>query len=245
VAAKYREFEVKKFEERFTIQVNEYKAIDINFQKGQELEVIYSVQVQQNLPIDVWFVNEDHFLLLRKGTEFLYYIDATSQQSSYAKKIVNLTKHDNYKLVMTNYYNNQSVDVDIVGEIRIYNTTSNEDVSNYSLISIFIYSLIIVIIILATIIVAFYFKIQIPKKTKTKLSNKDSTKKGKASKFRKSKAKNKNKRHRKNINNSRSRDTKTKISSENPKAGLLPSKYCGYCGEPVDTPYCKICGNKV
>ena len=104
-AAEHREFEVKKFEEKITIPSNNYQAIDINFQEGKKLEVIFTLQVKQDLPIDIWFVNEDNYMLLSGGAQFLYFMDGTAQQISYTKKIVTLSAHENYKLVMTNYYN--------------------------------------------------------------------------------------------------------------------------------------------
>jgi len=157
-SAEYREFESEKFSEKLTLAVNNHKALNFEFQTGKELEIIYNIKVNQDLPIDIWFVNEDNYLLLTNGAQFLYYIDGTEREVSYAKKVVILTEHDDYKLVMTNYYSNQTVEVDISGEIRDYQVKSEENSFVYS--SVLLYSLIIIIIVFTILLIFIGLKIR-------------------------------------------------------------------------------------
>ena len=103
-SAEQKVFDSEEFIENVTLSAYNYKAIDFNFQEGKSLEVVIKVKVIQELPIDIWFVNKDNYLLLTNGAQFLYFIDGTDQQVSYAKKVITLKEHDNYKLVLTNKY---------------------------------------------------------------------------------------------------------------------------------------------
>ena len=115
--AEQKEFQLKSYDQKLQFQKNGIKSIDINYREGEKLEFVFNIQVKDNLPIDIWFVNEDNYLLLSNGAQFLFYIDGSGSQLSYAKRIVTLTEHDNYKLVMTNYYANQSIQLDISYEL--------------------------------------------------------------------------------------------------------------------------------
>jgi len=246
IAAEHREFESEKFNERITLAINDHKALDFEFQNGKELEIIYTIQVKQNLPIDIWFVNKDNYLLLTNGAQFLYYIDGTERETSYAKKIVTLTENDNYKLVMTNYYNNQTVDVDVTGEIRDYQIKSKDTSLEYS--SILLYSLIIIIIIFTIILVYISLKIRKYKQINANEVDINPSKKSKTWRPKKDKIKNKSKISGKKNINKKIKETKTKISTKKNKKIKTSSNfnsYCGFCGEPVDTPFCKHCGHEV
>jgi hypothetical protein len=100
-------------------------------QEGEEFEIVFSLQVKNNLPIDIWFVTEDHYFLLVSGAQFLFFIDGSEQEVIYTKNIVSLAEHDLYKLVMTNT-NNQTVEANVIYEIRTYYTESEETSSSDS-----------------------------------------------------------------------------------------------------------------
>lgn len=127
VTAEHREFEVDKFAENITIAPNAFQSIDFNLQEGEEFEVIFTLQVKEELPIDIWFVNQDHYILLTSGSQFLFFIDGSEQEITYTRKIVTLTEHDLYKLVLTNYYSNQTVQVGVICEIRTFLADSDAD----------------------------------------------------------------------------------------------------------------------
>ena len=247
IAAEYKEFESEKFNERITLAINDHKALDFSFQKGKTLEIIYTVQINEELPIDIWFVNEDNYLLLSGGSQFLYFLDGTGQQVSYAKKVVTLTKHDNYKLVMSNYYNNKTVNVNIDGEIRTFNDVSEENSPGFS--SILSYILIIIIIILAVLLIVISFKLRKSKQTEVIETDKRSTKKAKAGKSKKDKYKDRDKDSQKKARSKKSKQTKgkdfNKITSKQSKVKSNSINFCGFCGKSIDTPYCKYCGRKV
>lgn len=103
--ADHREYEANNFEENITISPDAIRAIDLNLQEGEKFEVVFTLKVKEGLPIDVWFVNQDHYLLLVNGAQFLFYIDGSEQEVAYTKKIVEVTENDIYKLVVINIYN--------------------------------------------------------------------------------------------------------------------------------------------
>ena len=249
VTAKHKEFDVKELNEKVTIPRNDLRAIDFNFQDGKELEVIYTIQENQGLPIDLWFVNEDNYLLLTNGAQFLYLVDGTGKQVSYTKKVVVLTEHDNYKLVMTNYYSNQTVEVDIMGEIRTFKESSEENSLEFS--SNLFYALIIIIMILVVLLIVLSLKLYKSNQTRIITSNKHLKKKGKAGKTKKDKSKDKSNDSIKKTRSKKSKQTKNKdfnkLTSKQSKTKIKSdsNNFCGYCGEPVNTPYCKYCGRKV
>jgi len=158
IGAEHKKFEVEKFNENITIPPDAIGFIDFNLQEGEEFEVIFTLQVKEDLPIDIWFVNEDHYLLLVNGAQFLYFIDGSEHEVSYTKKIVTLMEHDLYKLVMTNYYNNQTVEVNIVYEIRTYYADSDETSSED--LSIFMFPLLLAVVIFIVLIIVLLFKIR-------------------------------------------------------------------------------------
>jgi len=240
-AAEHKEFDADEFQEKFSISPNNIKTLDIPFQEGKRIEIIYTVQVEGELPVDIWFVNEDNYLLFKSGAQFLYFIDGSEQKTSLVKKIVSLTKHDNYKLVLTNYYNNQTAEITIKGEIRTFDDNIKESSSNFN--QILLYSLIVVLIIFIIITIILRFKLHKSNRANIIEFNENSTKKFNKNKPKKKRNKNKNKYSKKKAKNKKSKETKDtkKETKTNPKS----SGYCGYCGEAVSTPYCKHCGNKV
>ncbi|UCE73204.1 MAG: hypothetical protein JSV56_09215 [Methanomassiliicoccales archaeon] len=257
VTADHREFEVEKFDVNITISPDSLQYIDMNLQDGEEFEVVYTLQVKENLPIDIWFVSEDNYLLLVNDAQFLYYFDGTEKQVTYTTKFVSVTKTDLYKLVMTNYYNNQTVEINIKYEIRTYITESAETPSEDS--SNFLYSLLFVVVILAVIIIFLLFKNLSYKEALSKGSHKKSSKrKAKSKKAKKTKPKGtpketlkkkakpqKAKKAKSVITDKASSKKRKIIENEEEFPDKLSPSFCGYCGEPVRTPYCKKCGRKV
>ncbi|UCE37194.1 MAG: hypothetical protein JSW00_17220 [Thermoplasmata archaeon] len=245
-ASDHQEYDVDKFDENITIAEYSYQFIDFNFQEGEQIEIVFTLLVKQGIPINVWFMNEDNYLLFSSGAEqFLYYIDGSEREVIYTKNIVTLKEHDLYKLVMVNY-NNRSVEVNVVYEIRTYTKefvkTSSEDTS------ISLYILLVLVIILVVLLIALSFKIR---------KYKQATTKGPSKKIRKRKVKKVRPEVLKNTSSERSDSRKLKETElkehkileerqEEPEiAKEVTPSYCGYCGKPVDTPYCKICGQKV
>ena len=252
------------YQETITIPANGYEQIEYKFQSGDEFELIFTLQVKDNLPIDVWLVNEENFLRLAQGTEFYYYLDGTEQNISFTRNMVTLTDYDSYKLVMTNYRVPQSVDVDIVYETRIYgsvtratsNRASNNDPSLFGDLRIITYALFIAVIVLVILLILIFNKTNRTKEDKEKISINASSKKSKKNKKNKSKGSKESKAIVSNKKTSPKKSEKNKSNKIKPaisdKTTLKKSKtisekssFCGYCGEPVNTPFCKGCGNEI
>ncbi len=102
-----------------TIPANDSVAIDLDFDKGEELEFIYSIVVVEDLPIDIWFIEETSYGLLMAGGQFRYFIDGSGSQLTKATKIVTITDQGNYMMIFKNY-NNQSVRVLMNYDVNIY-----------------------------------------------------------------------------------------------------------------------------
>lgn len=224
--------------------------LDIDFQKGNEIEVVFIVKEKSNHPIDIWFVNEDNYLLLSGGAQFLFYMDGSQQQVSYVRKIVTLTEHDLYKLVITNYYNNRSVEVDVGYELRTFalktNETKPDDNSNLNS-DIFIYILTMIIVILVILVIILSLKFQSYKKIHQQDINE--IQKYWSKKQREDKDKTKNRKSSKKPDSDKPKKAKKRITrrkiDKKVKTTTKHVSFCGYCGESVDTPYCKHCGRKV
>ncbi len=266
-AAEHKEYETEGFSVNITIPKNTYKSVDVSFITGNSLEVVYTLQVKDNLPVDAWFVNNDNYLLLSGDAQFLFFMDGTGQQVSYMKRIVTLTKYDNYKLVITNYYANQTVEVNIFGEVRTYfdvppeePPTEDDDVKEDSTEypPVMYYSLaavIAIIIILLIIVIILYNKLNEAIHGIEKVQEKQPSRKPKNKpKARKDKAKAKAKPKPKPEAPKRAPTKKAKPTKEKEKAP--PAKkpedgkesnsvmFCGHCGAPTETPFCKKCGKK-
>jgi hypothetical protein len=241
VSAENKEYNIEKIDHKMVIPFNSYKSIDINFEEGKELEVIFNLQVKNNLPIDLWFVNDDNFLLLSSGSQFLYFIDGSDRQQSYARRIVTLNEYDNYKMVMTNYYANQSVEVDISLELRTYSKSSEKSEFSWTLAYIIIVSIITSIFIIFLALKRLRGRRVIGKNT-IKESPKINKKMVKNHKNRNSLKRNNSKKTKSEKKNN------TKSNQKNPgssKKSIEAANFCGYCGKKVDTPYCKNCGEKL
>jgi hypothetical protein len=111
---------VREFHENVTIPANDFSVLELQFNQGQELELIFSLEVkQQGKTIDVWFVNYANYVRLVDGNEFLFFMDGSAQEISKATMIVSVTQYDAYALVLANY-NNASVDVYLTYDINVY-----------------------------------------------------------------------------------------------------------------------------
>jgi hypothetical protein len=185
VDAQEKEFEYTRVDDNITIPVGNFASLNLDLREPKEYEIIFTVQVKEGLPIDIWFVNEDNYMLLTSDVYFLYYVDGTSQEVSYTRNIVTIDEPDIYYLVLTNYYNNQSVDVNLIYETRTYleqtgETTSEDNVP-------FLISLIIVIAILIILLIVLLIKNRQYKKAAAKASKKLPSKKKMKQKKRKPK----------------------------------------------------------
>ena len=232
VIAAHREFEVEKYDENITILPNALQTIDFDLQEGEEFEIIFTLQVKEALPVDAWFVNEDHYTLLRNGAQFLYFLDGSEQEVTYVKKIVTLTEHDLYKLVITNYHNNQTVEVNAIYEIRTFYTDTDS-------ISPLVLTLSFLVIILAILLLILYTKVRGYKQKLDKVSKFTLSKKQKPRKSKKHEPKEKKKASSKKPETHKSSETEPEITEKTPPA------FCGYCGTPVTTPFCTSCGRKI
>lgn len=260
-----RTFEESIHEKKIVIPANAYESVDLPFDSGELQEVIFNFNVKDNLPIDFWFVNKDNYLLLTGGAQFLFFVDASGQQISYAKRIVTLTEHNNYKLVLTNYYANKSVEVDLTYELRSYENPI-EKRSLFDL-PLFDYTLIIAVIVLAIVFVISFMKLRNARtfdhesgtergphgKRRGDKSRwgRNKKKQGNSNKNNRKKSNPKNNQKASKVNNkNQSKETKKtkvkkseKISTKDSKTGS--QNFCGFCGTVVNTPFCKGCGEKV
>lgn len=248
--AEQREYKVEKYQEKINIPASSIKSIELNFQEGEELEFVFSLQIKEGLPIDVWFVNDDNYILFVNGGEFLFFIDGSAQQITFTRKIVTLTNYDVYKLIFANY-NNQSLEVSNAYEIRTYYAESKDSSPDY--LPIFLYSLIIAIVILAVLLAFLFVKNRKLKRNhELEKSEKVSGKKPKSRGKMKEKTKavgtqkkppSKRAASRKEKQKSRAPRTSTKKSKS--KAAPDSATFCGNCGKPGSTLYCKFCGHKL
>jgi hypothetical protein len=240
-----REFDIEAFDENISIAPFTLESIDIAFQEGCEFEVIFTLQVKENLPIDVWFMNEDNYLLLTSNAQFLFYIDGSEEQVTYTKNIVSLTEHDLYKLVMANY-NNQTVVVNVVYEIRTYYDELGENSSDDSVM--LFYSLFIIVVLLVIFLIVFILKNRRYKLMLYKINDKAASKKSKTRKPKKKRKKHKTKKSKPKSSEKTSSRKSEVLESEEPETKEtqdVSRSYCGHCGKPVSTPYCIHCGRKV
>ena len=242
-AGEEKEFDAEAFQENLTITRNEFSALDFTFEDGNVLEIIYSVQVKNDLPVDIWFVNEDNYLLLSGGAQFLFFIDGAAKQVSYAKKIVTLTKYDDYKLVITNYYSNQTIEVDIVGEVRTFEDNEEEDDESSGLSEYLTYILIIIIIILIFVVIVLGVRIQKLNRAGAETKRYGGIKDTKV----KTKGKGKKAKDTKHKGSAKKEEKKSKYTKGKGKEKDVSdlTSFCGHCGAPVDTPFCKKCGREV
>lgn len=233
--AEHKEFDVKMFQENVILDRDEHHAINFSFREGNLIEIIYEVKVKEELPVDIWFINEDNYFLLTGGAQFICFLDGTSQKVPYAKKVVILTKHNNYKLVVTNYHSNQTVEVGIIGEIRSLVERSEENTIEFS--PLIFYTLISIPIILIFVLIFLGFRVRKYKTTEWRETNKGSNKKSKRDESKKGKDKSSRRKD-------KDKETRSKANKNVKKNKSEQSDFCGYCGRPIDTPFCKHCGRK-
>jgi hypothetical protein len=243
--AEHREYDDEKFQEKLIIPASSLKTIDLEFKEGKELELIYGLQVKEGLPIDVFFVNNENYNKFVIGGEFAYFIDGSEQNVIADTKIVGVKEYNSYKLILANY-NNQTVEIDIIYETRIYKAESSDDSSEDSFFSDLAYPLLIVVIILAALLILLIVKTRRLKQTEPEVTNKAGSRKSKNHK--KSKKSRPPKREAKP---SKMVKKEAKPTKREDKRKALSKKihegpgFCGYCGKSGDTPYCKYCGKKV
>ncbi|UCH89247.1 MAG: zinc ribbon domain-containing protein, partial [Thermoplasmata archaeon] len=225
------------------IPKTEFRSEDIAFKSGKYMEVIFTFEEQNGYPINFWFVNDDNYLLLQGGAQFLYFIDGSGERLSYAKRIVLLEEYNDYKLVMANYFVNASVTLKVNFELRTYEDEEEEH-------DILLYSLSVIILVLVVVIVISIFKIRRLKHAEAEAleakASKDKRGKGKRAKDRakeKKKEKPKPKEKPKKVKRERPKDKKPEEKAK--KVEKEEIDFCGYCGKPVDTPFCKNCGREV
>ena len=157
VVAEHREYDVEIYEDKIIIPGSSLKTIDIEFTEGDELELIYTLKVKQDLPIDVWFVDDDNYYIFVAGGEYYYYIDGSAQQVSFAREVVAVSEYDIYQLILANY-NNQTIEVDIIYETRIYSTETDDSSSDESFLSSSLYPFLIIVVILVAVLVFLFIK---------------------------------------------------------------------------------------
>jgi len=237
VTADHKEFEVENYDENITLSPNALEAIDMDIQEGEKIEVIFTLVVKEELPVDVWFVNDDHYTLLSNGAQFLYFIDGSEQEVTYTRKIVTITEHDLYKLVITNYYNNQTVEVNVIYEIRTFYTESDDTSSEN--ISSLVLPLSILVIVLVILLLILLVKARGYKKTLERASRKAPTKKQKLRISKKHTSKGKQKASSKKPEAHGSNETEPEITEK------VSPGFCGHCGTSITTPYCTNCGRKI
>jgi hypothetical protein len=232
----------REYEWDITIPADDFQALELSFRKGDELEFIFSLDVKEDLPIDIWFVNYANYVRMVDGHDFLFYIDGSGQDIKQVQKVVTVTQHDSYRLVLANY-NNESVNVYLTYDINIY---PQEETPLWK--EPFV---ILPLGLLIGILVGFFaFRmVERLKKGTPKTVAKTPLKEAKAKKVKKAKAE-------------ATKVTKTpKPEKEEPKVmkkepskktveptvvgkALIPS-FCGNCGKPVQTRFCPYCGKEV
>jgi len=251
-----REYKATANQEMLIIEPNDLKTIDLYFQGGQALEFIFKLYVQEELPIDIWFVNDENYTKFINGNDYNYFIDGSEEQVIFTTKIISLTEYDTYKLILANYNETIPVNVDIVYEGRVYNDYSSEKSSEGSsndVFSFYLYPFIMIIIILAISLAVLFLKTRRSKQTEPDVLAKTNSKKSKS----KNKKKNRSKKNKqKNSKKTTSKKSKSKRSKQplpeititaksrrsKAKAITTPNSFCGYCGQPVTTPFCTGCG---
>ena len=224
--AEHREYDSEKFQGTISITANALKTIDLKLQEDKELEFIYSLQVRQKLPIDVWFMNDDNYNKFVEGGEFLYYIDGSQQNVTISSNIVKVKTPDEYKLVLANY-NTQKVDIEIIYEIRMYSDSLSKNTSDNIITPFILFIFIIVVVFLIIILCLFYIKIR-KLQSKPKAFDKSASKK--------------KKKHKQSLKNKRFKHKSKKKGKVSLKS---EHQFCGFCGKPVNTPFCRECGHEV
>jgi hypothetical protein len=262
----------REFEQNITIPANDMQALELVFGKGDELELIFALDVKQDLPIDVWFVDYTNYVRLVDGYEFLFFIDGSQQEIKQAQKVVTITQHDSYALVLANY-NNQSVDVYLTYDINIYpeEETKGEEIplwkEPYVMLPLGLIIGILVGLFASRMIgkskrgapkaaakaPSKKAKVKKPKKAKPKAAEKVPEKKEKVKRIKKKEPVVTKKATAEEIEEVESGEVEKVVEkapakeAEEPKAvEKAPiARFCGHCGKPVETRFCPYCGKEV
>jgi hypothetical protein len=245
----------REFEKDITIPSNEFYILELGFSEGDELELIFTLEVEQSLSIDVWFVNYANYVRLVDGNEFLYFIDGSGQEITQAQKVVSVTQHGPYVLVLANY-NNVTVDVHLTYDINVYPEEETVPLWKEPYVMLPLGLIIgIVVGVLAfrishrsgkgtpkTAAKAPSKKADIKKsqKAKPKAAEKTIAKK-KAEKVKKKEPVLAKKTAAEEIEEVESGEVeeKTKAAEKAPS-----TRFCGHCGKPVETRFCPFCGKE-
>jgi hypothetical protein len=249
----------REFQENVTVPANDFSVLELQFQQGQELELIFSLQVkQQDMIIDVWFVNYANYVRLVDGNEFLFFIDGSAQEITKATKIVSVTQNDAYALVLANY-NNVSVDVFLTYDINVYpqaDDTAGSDKGEEIPVWQEYYVMLplgLVIGIIVGLLGSRFIRKSAKKSPKAAV-------KGSSKQVKKRKAKNKPTpavapAKKKTVKKPEKKEpvvekkeeveepeVTEKVSSVEPTEKAPSTKFCGSCGSPVTTKFCQSCG---
>lgn len=231
----------REFHENVTIPASDFSVLNLQFQQGNELELIFSLEVkQQGKVIDVWFVNYANYVRLVDGNEFLFFVDGSAKEISKATKIVSVTQYDAYALVLANY-NNVSVDVYLTYDINVYpladDTTPDGSDKGEEIPLWKEYYVMLPLGLVIGIIVGLLASRLLPKSGKGSPKPVKSPPKTAVSKAPKKKVK---------VKKKVPKETKvtpiekTKVTEKAPSPTI-----CGSCGSAVDTKFCPNCGREV
>jgi hypothetical protein len=258
----------REFHENVTIPANDFSVLELQFQQGTELELIFSLEVkQQGMVIDVWFVNYANYVRLVDGNEFLFFIDGSAQEISKATKIVSVTQYDAYALVLANY-NNVSVDVYLTYDINVYpqeddTTPAGSDKGEEIPLWKEFYVMLPLGLIIGIIVGLLGSRLMgRPGKGAPKGAVKVSSKKAEKRKPKKKVAPTVAPAKKKKVHKSEkklpieekkeaiAKPEKEEVVTEKPPSEQTAekgssAKFCGSCGSPVTTKFCQSCGEEV
>jgi hypothetical protein len=250
----------REFEEDITIPSNEFYILELGFSEGDELELIFTLEVEQSLPIDVWFVNYANYVRLVDGNEFLYFIDGSGQEITQAQKVVSVTQHGPYNLVLANY-NNVTVDVHLTYDINVYPEEETVPLWKEP------YVMLPLGLIIGIVVGVLAFRISHRSgKGAPKTTAKAPKKKAKTRKVKKAKPIAAMEKPKKKVNVPKAKkkvvedteeapkekgeelgaeEKEPKVAKATPAEKISSPNFCGHCGKPVETPFCPFCGKEV
>lgn len=236
----------REFEEDITIPSDEFYTLELGFSEGDELELIFTLEVEQSLPIDVWFVNYANYVRLVDGNEFLYFIDGSGQDITKASKVVSVTQLGTYILVLANY-NNVTVDVSFTYDINVYpeEEPEEETVPLWKEPYIMLPLGLIIGILVGVLASRLYRR---SGKRAPRTAAKAPKKKTKTHEDTKAKPIATSQKPKKKVKLRKAKKIVVEDTEETPKEEVekAPSpNFCGNCGKPVETPFCPFCGEKV
>jgi hypothetical protein len=247
----------REFNENVTIPANDFGVLELQFQKGTELELIFSLEVkQEGKVIDVWFVNYANYVRLVDGNEFLFFIDGSAQEITKATKIVTVMQYDAYALVLANY-NNVSVDVYLTYDINVYpqeedTSTNGSDKGEEIPLWKEYYVMLPLGLVIGIIVGLLGSRIMGRSGNKEpKAGSKTPSKKAKKKKPQKkvtpAAAPEKKKKVKKPEKKERVVEKKEEVEEPKEEKSVVtekaPStKFCGSCGSPVTSKFCQSCG---